>query len=264
MGNIGLIIFLISPIILGFLAWIFLKKSKIDLLIKILLVISIVLIIDFIFRTFSKGSIDSEGNGWLLLISWSCILTSFIAILIYGISKRYFFKTIIGLIISAIITFLYYSFFSTYGLSWEAPSCNDINESKKDNRFISLLVFDDNEFNYKSDTVKLKYGWIEKSILIDNSGIIKKRIETTKYNLIIKLDGKFNENSPFRRIYYKIDNPNVSGASPIDNIITFGVNDIKDTILLYFFKDEDDNVKNFKLIKEIKTVANTGYTQCGL
>ncbi len=254
---------LLTPILIGFLTWIIVDKCSFHLIIKTLILASLIILNDILIRLIAGGNHDSEGNGWIILFMFFGILICGLSLLIIGIIRKQIKVTLISLVLPILIVYIYLDNFSTLGLIWEKPTCKDIKESKIDNRYITDLHFNDNRLVYKSDSVNIQ-GWIEKKILIDNSGFSKKIIDTKKYNGIIKMNGCYNDSTPFNRIYYKIDNPDINGASPIEKTVTFGVNNLNDTIKIYFFKDLDDTVKNFKLIKEIKTVANTGYTQYGL
>lgn len=238
----------LSPIIIGGIASLILYNTNFPFLVKILFITSFIFLNDFAIRIYAGGTHDGEGNGWIVLFMFIGILIGLILVLNFGINNKKVKELLIGLLLAGSLIYLYISYFGTFGLVWTKPPCHEIKTSKSEKIFISDLKFSDSVIFCGADTFTVNNGWVEKEIKIDNSGIRKKNIETGKFNIIIKINGKFDKYGFYDKIYFKShEDINDNRASQLRNEITFNVPLRNDSASLYFFKDHH-------LIKRIHAV----------
>ncbi len=252
---IGAISLLLTPVFIGFVTYLILYRCNYDLIIKTSLIIFFIITNDILIRFYAGGTHDFEGNGFNVFFMFIGLAIFCSFFLKYGISNKLIKWTIINLTITVIVFYFYLTYCGTLGLVWEKSISNDLVESKIENLFVTNLIIDDNIFIYKSDSINVQYGWIEKEIQIDNSRFKKKTIETKLFNVIIKFSGRFDESLPYESIYYKVGNNNPNGAAPIEKTISFRTNDLSDTLRIFLFKNDAE----FKCIGSIKLGVDSGY-----
>jgi hypothetical protein len=244
---------LATPFIVGFVSWIIFNKSRLHILIKTLILISLIVINDILIRFYAGGTHDSEGNGWILLMFYIALIIAGISLLVYGIANKQFKWIIINLIISFLVFYFYLSNCYTLGMSWDNYPSENIIEAKKDNVFISELSFSDTLINSGNNTYQIIDGWIEKEINIDNTGFKKQISFTGKFNVILNTIGSFDKYEYSDNIQYRINDSTSLGSYAIKERITYKT-DSNDTLIMYFYHND-------KFIKKIFTFANTRYSQ---
>ena len=99
----------------------------------------------------------------------------------------------------------------------------------------------------ENDTIHFKQGWIEKQTRLNHLGLIKKTETTNKFNCIINLEDKFDKYGSNDNIYFKVNDSNAIGSSPIEKVLTFTIDKPSNEIDLYFYKQGD-----WTKFKEIK------------
>ena len=240
---------LATPFIIGFISWIIFNKSRLHILIKTLIVISLIFVNDILIRFYAGGTHDSEGNAWILLMFYIALIIAGIVLLIFGITNKKIKWIIFSFFISFFVFYFYLSNYYDLGMTWNNYPSTNVQQSKKDSVFISELSFSNSLIISGKDTFRLVDGWIEKEIKIDRTEFKKWISLTGKFNVIINVRGNFDRYGYSDNTHYRINDSTSLGSYAIKDRITYNT-DSNDTLVIYFYHGD-------KFIKKIITFANT-------
>jgi hypothetical protein len=238
-----------TPILIGLFTGLVLFTTDFRLVIKFSLIIVMIISNDILIKLFAGGTHDWEGVGWIVGLRFVGLIIALIIIVIYGLIKQRDRKKEILLYLfgSCVIIIAYSSYFDSLGLISVNSPTEQIEISKDKGLFISEIYFADKFVIIENDTMTFKHGWIERQTRLNHLGLFKKTEYTDKNNCIIVLDGKFDKYGYNSNIYFKVDDSDANGASPIERTLTFSIDKALNEKTLYFFKQGDWTT--FKQIK---------------
>lgn len=243
---------LFTPVLIGVFTGLILFFTDFRIAAKFGLITGLVIVNDVFIRIYAGGTHDLEGLGWIAAFLFIGLIVSLIEIVVYGFIKHKHEKVKYFLLLLAfcVILFSYLSYFNSLGMIYLNNPIEDLGESKKKGLFISEISFSKDSLIIDNDTLVFKYGWIEKQTRLNHHGLFKKTEETGKMNFIIGLKGKFDKYGYNDSIYFKVNDSDSNGASPINKVLSFTIEKQMNDLSIYFFKQGD-----WTKFKEIKIIT---------
>ncbi|MCW3121016.1 MAG: hypothetical protein JWQ38_508 [Flavipsychrobacter sp.] len=243
---------LFTPVIIGCISCAILIYSTWRLTWRVLIVVGIIILNDLLIRLYAGGNHDGEGNEWISIFMLIGAVVAFIfavAAVINNTSKTKAPEKIIAVLLFPFILYPYQSYFSSFGMASINNNYHNINASKSNGVFIASINFPDSELVYANDTFILQSGWIERQTTTHYLTLVKKTLPTNNYNYIIPIKGKFDQYGWNDKIFIQINQRDMNGASPIQDVLIFHVDTAVKDVTIYFSVADSNGLNIIKTVE---------------
>lgn len=234
-----------TPIYIGVIAITILFFTDLKLWCKVGLVMFFIILNDILIKLYAGGAHDLEGAGFIFMSMAMGLIISMIITIIYLLKEKVAKKNILKYILLPIISLvLYLSYFHSLGMSYDISSSMNISEAKKENIFISELVFSKSYLIFGADTLHIQKGWVEHEVRFDHTNFIRSEYVTEKNKLVLILDGNSDLFDSSGMIYSKVISPKTYWANNISKNIYYTVdNGTKEFEISFYQTSKKDEVK---------------------
>ena len=239
---------LLSPVVIALSAYLLFRTSY-RLATRVGLFCLALVVNDLLLKNIAGGTHDVEGAGWInAMLIIGVVISLIIGLALFRSQKLPAKKIIVALLGIALFSTLYADYFAFQGMKVTLPSSDSIEEAKKEGNFIRTFPTGGELVSDQGDSVVLLPGWLEREVGVDHTGLIKRSAPTgfVLGSIKTKKRGPGFQNA----IYYKVNSTDVNGASPVDDMIRFRVNESDSVVKLTFF-DIGGSVRDWKIIKVI-------------
>lgn len=234
-----------TPVIIGLTTVIVLFFTDLKLWLKLGLTTFYIILNDVLIKLYAGGAHDLEGAGFIFIAMAIGLIVSLIALIIYLIKEKVEKKSMFKFILTPILGLaLYLSYFHSLGMSFDISSSMNQSKAKKDDIFISDLVFSKDILVFGSDTLFVQKGWIEHEVKFDHTNLVKTSYKSQNNNLVLILDGSPDLFDSHGRIYSKVISPKTYWANNISKNIYYTVDKgTKEFEISFYQTNKKDEVK---------------------